>query len=288
MSSSQPIADRRYWVIGASSGIGAELARELVRRGAKVAVSARRIDDLRAVAGRDMHPVPVDATDPGDVHTAADKVRRALGDIDVVVWCAGYWERFDASQWDPAVFERHVRVNLLGLNNVLAAVVPPMVRARTGHIVGVASVAGYRGIPGAEAYGATKAAQINLLEALRGALAPYDVRVTTVCPGFVRTRMTETNSFPMPFIIDPDQAARAIADGLERRRTEIVFPFRMALTMKLARLVPVRTWGGLIARAAPTESTRPRPAGLRPAVPRWPGAGSNRRPSDFQSDARTN
>ena len=107
---------------------------------------------------------------------------------------------------------------------MLAAVVPAMVAARRGHLVGIASVAGYRGLAGAEAYGATKAAQINLLEALRGALRGHGVRVTTVCPGFVRTEMTESNDFPMPFIIDADEAARAIADGLERRRTEIVFP----------------------------------------------------------------
>jgi short-subunit dehydrogenase len=251
MSNAEQIAGRRYWVIGASSGIGAELAHELHRRGAELAVSARRADDLRTVAGRDMLAVPVDATDRDDVRAAADEVRRGLGDLDVVVWCAGYWEQFDAVEWDPEVFQRHVQVNLLGLNNVLASVVPAMARARKGHIVGVASVAGYRGIPGAEAYGATKAAQINLLEALRGALAPHGVRITTVCPGFVRTPMTAANDFPMPFIVDADQAARAIADGIERRRTEIVFPLPMALIMKLARLVPVRIWGALISRTAP-------------------------------------
>jgi short-subunit dehydrogenase len=251
MSTAEPIAGRRYWVVGASSGIGAELARELRRRGARLAVSARRPDDLRAVAGQNMLVVPVDVTDPHAVSAAADQVRRGLGDIDVVVWCAGYWERFDAANWAPQAFDRHVQVNLLGLNNVLAAVLPPMAKARKGHIVGIASVAGYRGIPGAEAYGATKAAQINLLEALRGALAPHEVRVTTVCPGFVRTAMTATNDFPMPFIIDSDKAARAIADGIERRRTEIVFPLPMALTMKLARLAPVRIWAALISRTAP-------------------------------------
>jgi short-subunit dehydrogenase len=234
----------RYWIIGASSGIGAALAQELVRRGAQVAISARKADDLREVAGDAMEVVPLDATDRDAVRTAAE----ALGDVDVVVWCAGYWEQFDAAAWDADSFQRHVEVNLLGLNNVLAAVIPPMARARRGHFVGVASVAGYRGLPGAEAYGATKAAQINLLEGLRGALKKHDVRVTTVCPGFVRTPMTETNEFPMPFLIDADEAATAIADGLEKQRTEIVFPLPMAVTMKLARLVPVRAWTALTKR----------------------------------------
>jgi NAD(P)-dependent dehydrogenase (short-subunit alcohol dehydrogenase family) len=183
------------------------------------------------------------------VLTAADDVRAALGGLDVMVWCAGHWEQFDAAQWDADAFARHIEVNLLGLNNVLAAVVPPMARAGSGHIVGIASVAGYRGLAGAEAYGATKAAQINLLEGLRAALSRHGVRITTVCPGFVRTPMTETNDFPMPFIIDADVAARTIADGIERRRTEIVFPLPMAVTMKLARLVPVRLWGALTSRA---------------------------------------
>lgn len=242
------MAGRRCWLVGASSGIGAALARELAARGAVVAVSARSVDKLQSVAGGDMSVVPVDVTDRAAVRAAADDVREALGGLDVVVWCAGLWEQFDAAQWDADAFERHIGVNLLGLNNVLAAVVPPMVRAGQGHVVGIASVAGYRGLAGAEAYGATKAAQINLLEGLRAALSRRGVRVTTVCPGFVRTPMTETNDFPMPFIIDADEAARTIADGLERRRTEIVFPLPMALTMKLARLVPVRLWGAVTSR----------------------------------------
>lgn len=231
-------------MVGASSGIGAALAQELVRRGARVAISARKADDLHDVAGGEMEVVPLDVTDRDAVLAAADR----LGDVDVVVWCVGYWQQFDAAAWDADAFERHVSVNLLGLNNLLAAVVPKMVAAGRGHIVGVASVAGYRGLPGAEAYGATKAAQINLLEGLRAALGRKGVRVTTVCPGFVRTPMTATNEFPMPFIIDADEAARAICDGLEKRRTEIVFPLPMAVTMKLARLVPVRVWASLTSR----------------------------------------
>ena len=161
--------------------------------------------------------VPADVTDPAAVAAAAPEVTEALGGLDTVIWCAGYWKQFDAAAWDAAEFARHVEVNLLGLNHVLAAVVPGMVERGQGHIVGVASVAGYRGLPGAEAYGATKAAQINLLEALRASLRRRGVRVTTVCPGFVRTEMTAANTFPMPFIIEADAAARAIADGLETR-----------------------------------------------------------------------
>ena len=119
-----------------------------------------------------------------------------------------------------------------------------------GGFVGVSSVAGYRGLAGAEAYGATKAAQINLLEALRIAVAGLGVDVVTVCPGFVKTELTAGNSFPMPFIIEADQAARAICDGLERGRAEIVFPLPMAVLMKIARLLPVRLWATAMQRVS--------------------------------------
>ena len=248
MMGEHPIEGQRFWLVGASSGIGAALARELVARGAHVAVSARRADRLEELADGRMLAVPLDATDREAVVAARAQVADGLGGLDVVVWCAGYWKQFDARHWDADTFARHVEVNLLGLNNVLAAVVDPMVEARRGHIVGIASVAGYRGLAGAEAYGATKAAQINLLEGLRAALASSGVRVTTVCPGFVRTEMTETNDFPMPFMIEAEDAAKAIADGLESRRYEIVFPLPMAVMMKTARVLPVRVWALLTAR----------------------------------------
>ena len=247
--SKHPVSGQRIWIVGASSGIGAELAGELVARGASVAISARRVDDLERVAAGRMVTVPLDITDADAVRLAADEVREALGGLDVVILSAAHWKLFDAANWDGADFARHIEVNLLGANNVLAAVVPPMAAARHGHIVGIASVAGYRGLPGSEAYGATKAAQINMLEAMRASLAPHRVRVTTVCPGFVRTEMTSVNEFPMPFLIETDQAARAIADGLEAGRPEIVFPLPMALVMKAANVVPVRLWTAVSTRA---------------------------------------
>lgn len=256
---SDAVEGQRFWLVGASSGIGAALARELQARGARVAISARRVDRLEEVSGGSMTVVPVDATDREAVRTAADDVVEALGGLDVVVWCAGYWQRFDARHWDADAFARHLEVNLVGLSNLLAAVIPTMVARRHGHLVGIASVAGYRGLAGAEAYGATKAAQINLLEGLRASLAREEIRVTTVCPGFVRTEMTEDNDFPMPFIIDADHAARAIADGLQSRRPEIVFPLPMAVTMKVARVLPVRVWGSLSSRAARSGAGGRRP-----------------------------
>ena len=233
------------WVVGGSSGIGAAVARELVSRGAAVAVSARREDRLRAVANGDMLVVPADVTDAASVAAAAARVREELGPIDLAVLSAGYWKQMDPSAWDTELFNRHLQVNLTGMSNAIAAVLPAMLRRRSGAIAGIASIAGYRGLAGAEAYGATKAAQINLLESLRIHLARTGVQVTTVCPGFVRTDLTAGNEFPMPFIIEADRAARSICDGLERDRAEIAFPAPMALLMKAARIVPARAWTAL-------------------------------------------
>src|SRR5437764_437494 len=154
------------------------------------------------------------------------------------------------SKWDTDVFDRHVQVNLVGMSNTIAAVLPEMMDRSSAVIAGISSVAGYRGLAGAEAYGATKAAQINLLESLRAHVARSGVRVTTICPGFVRTELTAGNDFPMPFIIDTDQAAVSICNGLEHERSEIVFPLPMALLLKTARLVPVGLWARLWRRAA--------------------------------------
>ncbi len=233
------------WVVGGSSGIGAAVARELVSRGAAVAVSARRKDRLEAVADADMLVLPADVTDAASVMAAAARVRQELGPIDLAVLSAGYWKQMDPSNWDTELFNRHLEVNLTGMSNAIAAVLPGMLRRRSGTIAGIASIAGFRGLAGAEAYGATKAAQINLLESLRIHLARTGVQVTTVCPGFVRTDLTAGNQFPMPFIFEADRAARSICDGLERDRPEIVFPARMALLAKAARIVPVRAWMAL-------------------------------------------
>jgi NAD(P)-dependent dehydrogenase (short-subunit alcohol dehydrogenase family) len=243
------------WVIGGSSGIGAAVARELRARGAVVAISARRHDQLAEVSAGTMLAVPADVTDAASLVAAASRVRDELGPIDLAVLSAGYWKQMSASAWDTETFDRHVQVNLTGMSNSIAAVLPEMLGRRSGVIAGISSVAGYRGLTGSEAYGATKAGQINLLESLRIHVARRGVRVITVCPGFVRTDLTAGNDFPMPFIIDADTAGRSICDGLERERTEIVFPVRMALLMKAARLVPVSLWSGLWSRMSPERGS---------------------------------
>lgn len=240
------LAGQAVWVIGASSGIGAAVAQELDRQGCRVAISARREQELQRVSGGRMVVAVLDVLDSASVKRAAAEVETSLGGIDLVIIVAGYWERMEAVGFDRDAFVRHIEANVVGMANCIDAVLPRMLEEGRGTIAGVSSVAGYRGMPGAQGYGASKAAQLNLLESLRVGLRGTGVNVQTVSPGFVATPMTATNTFPMPFIISAERAARYVVRGLERSRAEIVFPLPMAIIMKLARLVPQQWWPRLM------------------------------------------
>jgi len=244
------------WITGASSGIGEALARELTGRGARVAITARRGDRLDEIAGDRMLAVPADVTDLGAMRAAAARVEQELGPIDLAVLNAGTWKQMDVTAWDTELFRRHVETNLMGMVHGIDAVLPGMRRRRGGVIAGVSSVAGYRGWPSSEAYGSTKAAEINLLESLRIDLLPLGIRVLTVCPGFVRSDLTSQNTFRMPFLMEPPDAAARIADGIAREKAEMVFPLPMMLLMKATRLVPVRPWAALMSRQAKTRRNK--------------------------------
>jgi short-subunit dehydrogenase len=238
-------AGTSVWVTGASSGIGAALVHELAGRGCRVAASARRaekLEELASLAPGEVLPVPADVTDRDAMLAAAETVRERFGAIDLAILNAAYWGQFQVETWDTEVIRRHFDTNVLGMVHGVEAVLPDMRRRRSGAIAGMASLAGYRGLPRSEAYGATKAAEINMLESLRIDLRPLGISVHTVCPGFVRTDLTAKNAFPMPFMLEPDEAARRIVSGLEKGKAEIAFPLPMLAMMKLARVVPVRLW----------------------------------------------
>ncbi len=235
----------RVWVTGASSGIGAALVTELAGRGCRVAASARRtelLEELAATAPGEIVPVPADVTDRDAMLAAAESIRARFGAIDLVVLNAAHWGQFKVETWDTEVIRRHFDTNVIGLAHGVEAVLADMRRRRSGAIAGMASLAGYRGLPRSEAYGATKAAEINMLESLRIDLRPLGISVHTVCPGFVRTELTAKNSFPMPFMLEPSDAARRIVRGLEKGKAEIAFPLPMVAAMKVAKVVPVRLW----------------------------------------------
>jgi len=237
----------RAWVVGASSGIGAALARELFARGAQVAVSARRRQLLEQVAGGQLHARPVDVTDRAEVARAADDVVEALGGIDVVVVSAGVSIPIDARRFDAAAVATVMDVNVVGTANVLEAVLPRLLAQGSGTFAAIASIAGYRGLPGLEAYGASKAAQISMLESLRASVHGSGVQIVTISPGFVDSDFS-AGVRHRPFLLEAAEAASSIADGLEAARVEIAFPLPLVVAGKLGRLLPVRTWAGLLGR----------------------------------------
>lgn len=247
----RPWTVRSAWVIGASSGIGEAVARELRTRGCRVAISARSEAGLQAVAGDQMLVAPLDMTDQHSIDAAAATVREAFGGLDLVIIVAGYWKQMSGQAFDYEVFAQHNDVNVLGLARCAASILPVMQEQGYGTFVGVSSVAGYRGMPGSAGYGPSKAAQLNLLESLRCDLRGTGITVQTVSPGFVRTPMTDVNTFPMPFIIEADEAARYIVEGIEKQKAEIVFPPKMMLAMKLARLIPQQVWPKLFKPVKP-------------------------------------
>jgi short-subunit dehydrogenase len=234
--------DKKVWVIGASSGIGAAFAQAVQERGAKVAISARNSAELEKVSAGAMRVLPLDVTDVAGVQAAADSLVSDWGKLDIVVILAGYWKRMSAIEFDLTEYTRHIETNVVGMGNCVAAILPNMLSQKSGLIVGVSSVAGYRGMPGAEGYGPSKAAQLNFLEVMRTGLQGTGVEVQTVSPGFVKTPMTDTNDFPMPWLITAERAAEYMVRGIEKQRVEVVFPLPMAISMKLLNILPLRIW----------------------------------------------
>ena len=234
--------DKRCWIVGASTGIGAALADALAAKGARVALSARRAGPLHEMAARHGKgralALPLDITDAPALEKAAAAITGAWGGIDLVVLMAGEYKPMRAWQLDLGAARSMVEVNLMGYYNALAAVVPRFMEQKSGAIALVSSVAGYRGLPKSLVYGPTKAAVINLAEALYLDLNPKGIGVCVVNPGFVRTPMTDQNDFKMPALIEPEEAAREIVAGLQDGDFEIHFPKRFTRVLKTLRLLP--------------------------------------------------
>lgn len=230
----------RVWITGASTGIGREVAVRLAEAGAIVACSARSADklaDMSAISPN-LRPYALDVTDLIAAKATHARIEANIGPLDLVILNAGVWHPMGAEDYDPERVFQSMDVNYKGVVAALAPVMAAMRARRRGHIAIVASVAGYRGLPKSSAYGPTKAALINLVESLAAELSLNGVTMSIVNPGFVRTPMTAVNDFPMPFIIDSDEAANRIIAGLQAKRYEIAFPTRMAIAMKLMQRMP--------------------------------------------------
>lgn len=241
---------QRVWLVGASTGIGEALAVELAARGARLLLSARGAERLAALAGclPDAQILSLDIARPAEWPTAADQARYLLGGLDLVVFNAGTYESLHAWDLNPGAIRRTLEVNLLGTMNGVAAVLPAMLAAGSGHLVIVASVAGYRGLPKALVYGPSKAALINFAESLYLDLAPRGIGVSLVNPGFVATPLTAGNDFHMPALISSAEAARGILSGLACGRFEIHFPRRFSCFLKILQLLPAPIYFALVSR----------------------------------------
>jgi short-subunit dehydrogenase len=233
-------AGRRVWPVDASTGIGHALALELHARGARVALSARNVNALQAFAQQHAGALalPLDATNTWSLTLAAQSLQQQWGGLDLVMYCAGYYKPQSATAFNLAEMLRHEQVNYVGALNLLDAALPLLLAQGTGHMSLVASVAGYRGLPKSLAYGPTKAALINLAEALYIDLHPRGLGVSLICPGFVETPLTAQNQFRMPALIQPEQAATEIIAGWERGEFEIHFPKRFTRMLKALRHLP--------------------------------------------------
>lgn len=225
---------RLAWIVGASSGIGAATARALHRRGARVAVSARGADALDALAAEcpGMLALPLDVTDREAMGAAFGRLKAAHGVPDLAFACAGWYRPLRATAFSLDVMRRHLEVNYMGALHLLDVLLPELLAAGRGHFSLMGSVAGYRGLPQALAYGPTKAALINLADTLYLDLRHRGIGVSIVNPGFVETPLTAQNRFAMPALMGADAAAEAIVAGWSAGRFEIHFPRRFTLGLK--------------------------------------------------------
>jgi short-subunit dehydrogenase len=230
---------RLVWVTGASTGIGAEICKQLAAEGVVVAASARNADALTAL-GKGIHAFPLDVSDEEAVADAFAAIETAHGEVDLIIAGAGTYTPASAADFRTEMFRRMYEVNYLGVVNVLAAALPKFRARRSGHLSWIASVSGYRGLPKAAAYGPTKAALINLAESLKPELDRDGVKVSVINPGFVRTPMTAVNDFDMPFLMEPADAARATIAGLAKNKFEVAYPTPFVAILKIGRLLPYR------------------------------------------------
>ncbi len=253
--------DARYGVAivtGASSGIGKATALELARKGCKVALIGRRMNELTLVAdsinrnGGRAQAFCCDVSNRAEIFDVTEKVGDTLGPVDLVVANAGVSMQFPAARSECEKIETTYRVNLLGALYTIHASLPGMISRGFGHIVGMSSMASYSGVPMKGSYCGSKAALRIELEAMRPELRSKGIYVTTVCPGYIKTPMTSNNKQKMPFLLEVDDAAKRIVDAIYSRKRVYDFPWQMSMVMGLTSKLPVWLHDMVMARVAAT------------------------------------
>jgi NAD(P)-dependent dehydrogenase (short-subunit alcohol dehydrogenase family) len=243
---------RKAWITGAGKGLGRAVVVRLLQSGWTVAASARTESDLVTLAAeagaldQSVVPFAVDVTDEAAMMATAAAIEERIGPLDLVIFNAGTHEPVRAHEFAVEPFRKLFETNVMGVVHGLAAVLPRFIARRSGHVVVVSSVAGYRGLVTGAAYGATKAALTNMCEALKPELDRHGVKITVVSPGFIRTPLTDKNPFKMPFLMEPDDAAARLVRALDSGRFEITFPRRFTWFLKVLRCLPYALYFPLV------------------------------------------
>ena len=228
---------KRYWLVGASEGLGREVAFALSRVGAEVIVSARSEDRLKELVGAlpgKASYVTVDVADRDAVEAAAAEI----GDIDGVVYLAGVYWPMSAQEWDNEKADMMGEVNFLGASRVVGSVIKGMVAKNEGHIVLVGSLSGFRGLPGAIGYSSSKAGMMALAESMQADLWKSPINVQLINPGFIKTRLTEKNDFNMPFIMSPEDAAKEVFEHMNTDDFKKSFPMLFSWVFRGSQFLP--------------------------------------------------
>jgi len=241
---------KHVWITGASSGLGEFTARILAEKGCHVSISARSEDKLNAIAAthENITAHVADVTDDERLKEVVAEIEGRYGPIDLCVFSAGAWFQSSITEMNIGNFQKTVDVNFMGVVKCIDAVLPQMLERQSGHISWISSVAGYGGLPNAASYGATKAALIHMAETVKPELEKENITVSVINPGFVRTALTDKNDFPMPFLMEPEDAAKKIVSGLEAQKFEVAFPWQMVWILKFLNHLPYWLYFKLIKR----------------------------------------
>jgi|TARA_B110000027_G_C16056477_1_gene272424 NAD(P)-dependent dehydrogenase (short-subunit alcohol dehydrogenase family) len=235
---------KKIWITGASSGIGKALALKFAKENWQVAISARREELLDELAQRDnIYSFPLDVTDDDLVKKKFSEILNKFKNLDLCVFCSGAYDPKLEQEINKKQIRKIMDVNFFGVLNCIKAVEDYFKKKKDGQISIVSSVAAYRGLPNSSGYGPSKAALTNLTESLYFDFKKYNVRISLVSPGFIRTPLTDKNTFEMPFIKSPEYAADKMYKGLVESNTfEITFPKALTTILKLLRILPYRLY----------------------------------------------
>lgn len=244
--------NQNVWIIGASTGIGMEMAFYFSRHGANIIVSARSKDSLKNIVsktgGKQDFVLPLDVQNVNEVKNAVSKITKKFNKLDRVIFMAGIYEPTACNEIDIEKARQIIDTNFKGAVNIVHYCLPVLEKQDKSQLVLCASVAGYSGLPNGQPYSATKAAILNFAESLRAEYVNSTLDIKVINPGFVKTRLTDKNKFKMPFIIEPKEAAEKICSRLNSKSFEIHFPKKLSLILKFFRLIPYPLYFWLVSK----------------------------------------